>query len=305
MGKVLILAVVFAAAATIAFGETRGEYTAGGSEPDYDSRDITLIQTWDYTQSGAAFGLGIEYEGIGAGNIWITDFADGDPVDNGLYEFNRSGVQQSGFIPAIDVDSTQDCAYIIDDDLWAVGYYTGSYVDFYDDSVYLNTVDGPAGWDSVWGVAYSNDENNMLYVGHTDLIAYGTFTDPDTPITWHELSIGTDVGTASGLGYYAPGGRTAEGRYLFGAVRTTTSCAVYVWNVNDAGVPEVAEPAYILDISPFLASGGSGAGGCEWDGEHLWVLDQFDPDYVLEFDLGLDDTNIAPLSLGGIKASFK
>lgn len=304
MGKVLVITVAFAVAASIAVGQTRGECTAGGSEPDYDSRDITLVQFWEYTLSGAGFGLGIKYEGIGAGNIWIADFADGDPVDNGLYEFDRSGTLQSGYIPARDVDSTQDCTYLIDDDLWAVGYYTGSYVDFYDDSGYLNTVDGPAGWDSVWGVAYSNDDNNVMYLGQTDLIAYGTFTDPDTPITWTELSIGAGAGKPSGLGYYAPS-RTAEGRYLFGTVRTSGSCAVYVWNVNDAGVPQVAEPAYILDISPFLFSGGSGTGGCAWDGEHLWVLDQYTPDYVLEFDLGLDDTNVAPASLGGIKASFK
>jgi hypothetical protein len=304
MKKVLTLAVVFAAVATIAFAQTRGEYTAGGGEPDYDGRDVTLIQTWDYTQSDYAYGLGIKYEGIGAGNIWITDWSDGDPVDSGLYEFNRSGAQQSGFIPAIDVDSTQDCAYMIDDDLWAVGYYNGSYVDFYDDSGYLNSVDGPAGWDIVWGVAYSNDENDLIYVGQDDVIAYGTFVDPDTPITWTELSIGAGAGRVSGLGYYAPLERTSYGRYLFGVVRTTTA-AVYVWNVNDAGVPQVAEPAYILDISPFLASGGSGTGGCAWDGEHLWVLDQFTPDYVLEFDLGLDDTNIEPMSLGNIKASFR
>jgi hypothetical protein len=303
MGKVLILAVVFAAAATIAFGETRGEYTAGGSEPDYDSRDVTLIQYWDYAGPGNAYGLGIKYEGIGAGNIWITEWTD----TYGFYEHDRSGNLLAGYIPARDVDSTQDCAYMIDDDLWVVGYYTGSYIDFYDDTDYVNTIDGPAGWENVWGVAYSNDENNILYLGQTDVIAYGTFTDPDTPITWHELPIGTDVGRASGLGYYAPGGRTAEGRYLFGTVRTASSCAVYVWNVNDAGVPQVAEPAYILDISAFLGSGGSGSGGCEWDGEHLWVLDQppEGQDYVSEFDLGLDDTNIAPMSLGGIKATFK
>jgi hypothetical protein len=305
MGKIVVFAVAFVTVTSIAVGQTRGEYTAGGGEPDYDSRDVTLIQTWDYNQSDAAFGLGIKYEGVGAGNIWITDFANGDPVDNGLYEFDRSGVQQPGFILARDVDSTQDCAYMIDDDLWVVGYYTGNYVDFYDDSGYLNSVDGPAGWDSTWGVAYSNDENKMIYVGLTDEIAYGTFTDPDTPITWTELSINAGADRVSGLGYYAPLDRTAYGRYLFGTVRSASSCSVYVWNVNDAGVPLVAEPAYILDITFFMASGGSGAGGCEWDGEHLWVLDQFTPDYILEFDLGLDDTSIEPMSLGGIKASFK
>jgi len=303
MGKIVIFAVAFVAVTSIAIGQTRGEYTAGGGEPDYDSRDVTLVQFWDYAGPGNAYGLGIEYDGVGAGNIWITEWTD----TYGLYEHDRSGTLLSGFIPALDVDSTQDCAYMVDDDLWTVGYYTGSYVDFYDDSGYLNTVDGPAGWDSIWGVAYSNDENKMIYLGQTDVIAYGTFTDPDTPITWTELSIGDGAGRTSGLGYYAPLDRTAYGRYLFGTVRTESACSVYVWNVNDAGVPLVAEPAYILDISFYLASGGSGTGGCEWDGEHLWVLDQPDAaaDMVLEFDLGLDDTSIEPLSLGGIKASFR
>lgn len=303
MGKVITIAVVFVAAASIAIGQTRGENTAGGVKPDYDDRDVTLIQVWDYAGPGNAYGVGIKYEGIGAGNIWITEWTD----TWGFYEHDRSGNLQSGFIPSRDADSTQDCAYMIDDDLWVVGYWNANYVDFYDDSAFLNSVDGPSGWPDAWGVAYSNDENNVIYLGQTDVIAYGTFTDPDTSIAWTELSIGAGAGRVSGLGYYAPTDRTAYGRYLFGVVRIETppTASVYVWNVNDNGVPDTANPAYVLDITTFLVSGGPGTGGCEWDGEHLWVLDQSDPDYVLEFDLGLDDTNIAPMSLGNIKASFR
>ncbi len=304
MRTAVLFTAVFALVGTSGLAQTREGFAVGGDLPWDRSRDITVVQTWDYPVSDYGFGLGIKYEGIGAGNIWITDWGS----TPGFYEFDRSGSLQAGFIPAIDANSTQDCAYIIDDDIWVVGYYGDNYIDFYDDSGIVDSVPGPPGWTDVWGVAYSNDENNVIYLGQTDVIAYGTYTDPGTDISWTDLHLGDGVGRVSGLGYYAPGGRTAEGRYLFGVARTTDpwGTTLFVWRVNDNGRPLTNVPAYVFDLSSFLTPD-SLTGGIEWDGQHLWVLDQpvEDTDYVIEFDLGLDDTNITPMSLGNIKASFR
>ncbi|UCE26393.1 MAG: hypothetical protein JSW52_08530 [Candidatus Coatesbacteria bacterium] len=301
MRKVITLAVLFVIATSVAFAQTRSEFTVGGDKPEYSGRVVTEIQRWDYLVSDYGFGVAIAYEGIGAGNLWISDWG----ASYGFYEHDRDGTVLSGFIPAIDDGSTQDCAYMIDDELWVVGYYYDNRIDFYDDAGIVGSSVGPPGWGEPWGVAYSNEDNNLIYVGQSDYIAYGAYVDYGTDVTWTELHVGDGVGNFTGLGYYAPS-RTAEGRYLFGVARLSDpwTNTLYVFNVNDVGVPDVVNPAYTFDLNSFLDPDGSIA-GCEWDGEHLWLLDQSEPDYVIEFDLGLDDTNITPASLGNIKASFK
>lgn len=194
---------------------------------------------------------------------------------------------------------------MLDEEAWVVPWWNANIIDFYDETGLLGTLTGPAGWADAWGCAYSNEDNNKLYIGGRDgQIAYGNFLDYDTPISWTTLVPG--AGTFVGMGYYAPQNRTAYGRYLFTLERISDpwTNTLYVWNVNDAGVPEVDTPAYIFDLNSFLDPEGA-AGGIEWDGEHLWVLHQSEPDYVIEFDLELDDTNITPKSLGGIKANFR
>jgi hypothetical protein len=305
MGKVVTLAVVFVAAASFAFAQTRSEFTVGGDEPEYTGRDITVVQTWDYLVSGFGFGVGIAYEGIGAGNLWITDWG----AEYGFYEHGRDGTQLPGFIPAMDDGSTQDCAYIIEDEYWVVGYYYDNRVDFYDDAGLLDAQDGPAGWGEPWGVAYSNDENMLIYLGSSDQIAYGAYTDPGTAISWTILDLPAGTGNFTGLGYYYPEGRSDFGKYLFGIARVSDpwTNTLFVWDVDGSGVPDVDNPAYTFDMNPYLvpADEDGAVAGIEWDGEHLWVLDQADPDYVTEFDLGISGVSITPMSLGNIKASFK
>jgi hypothetical protein len=304
MRKVMLFVLVFALVVP-AVAQIRKEFVVGSGSPDYGTRDVEMIQVWEYT-AGAGFGIAIEYEGVGAGNLWISDYA----TTYGFFECERDGTLTGGFIPVRDDGATQDCAYMIDEDYWVVGYYYGNEVDFYDSGgTLLGTINGPAGWGEPWGCAYSNDGNNIVYLGALDQIAYGTYTNPTTAISWTVLDLETGSGNVTGLGYYYPEGRSEFGKYLFGIARVEDpfTNTLFVWNVDESGVPDVNTPAYTFDMNEYLDPDGAVA-GIEWDGQHLWLLDQAQGGalrLVFEFDLGISGLSITPMSLGNIKANFR
>ncbi|UCE26391.1 MAG: hypothetical protein JSW52_08520 [Candidatus Coatesbacteria bacterium] len=147
----------------------------------------------------------------------------------------------------------------------------------------------------IFGVAYDNDDS-IVYVSNTDgQIAYATMTDLTSDVTWTDLGVVVSDGSIPGLGYY-------EDDYLFVCARGTPTQTIYVYNTT-SGVPDVSAPAFSYDVTDVIDGD---LDGCEWDGDYLWVY-ELNADYV--YKLALDgispDTGIQPMSLGGIKASFK
>ncbi len=254
--------------------------------------DGTLISSWDYTDSDNLFGLALHDN---TGNLWCIDYVDGSP---GAYEYTTTGTPLSGAIPARDVDSTQDGAWNIGDNQYLVGYYTDNLVDVYDGASgnFLGSLDGPAGFSEVWGLAF-DDATNTIYVGGYNQIAYGTYVDENTPISWSFRGAGNYInGEVTGLG--------TDGDNLYGVKRESDSPVVeiycLVWELT-GGVP--AQYFGWTDISEHFTGDSTPSGGCAWDGNHLWVVDQSSPDRVIEIELGT--IGIKSASLGEIKALFK
>lgn len=252
--------------------------------------DGTLVSSWDYTVSGYLFGLAYHET---SGNLWCIDF---DSVAPGFYEYSTSGTQLSGSISARDVDSTQDGAWNVTDNQFLVGYYGDSVVDVYDGATgnYLDSIDGPESFDKIWGLAF-DDSSNTLYVGGYNAVAYGTYVNESTPITWTTLDAGHYInGEVTGLG--------TDGDNLYAVKRDSTEIEVWclVWPLT-GGVPG---PYFgQTDISEHFSGTSTPSGGCAWDGTHLWVVDQATTDRVLEIELGT--IGIKAASLGEIKALFK
>jgi hypothetical protein len=272
MKYLLICAVVFAISTGFAFA------------------DGTLISSWEYTASDNLFGLALHDN---TGNLWCIDYVTASP---GFYEYSTSGTPLSGAIPARDVDSTQDGAWNLDDNQFIVGYYTDNLVDVYDgaNGNFLASLDGPGGFTQIWGVAF-DDVSNTLYVGEYNRIAYGTYVDENTPINWTIRDAGNYIqGEVTGLG--------TDGTNLYGVKRDTTVTEIYclVWELT-GGVPG---PYFgRTDITEHFLGDTTPSGGCAWDGNHLWVVDQAGTDRVLEIELGT--LGIRSASLGEIKARFK
>lgn len=135
-------------------------------------------------------------------------------------------------------------------------------------------IPGPSGWGQVWGVAY-HDDYNMLYISSpaTGEIAYGTYSGGEIVI-W---TIFDNVEAVSGLGCYQDD--------LFFAVTQSNPMHpvpfyLYTWNLDASGIPLLPADVYELG-DPFTGS----LGGCEWDGEYLWILDQYNYCDIYKYDV--------------------
>jgi len=291
----LVTAVLFVVSAAGAGGLSARvveEYDIG---PLYSRTDVGVMTSWPYPHGTEAFGIGIVFNGSDF-NLWISDFrASG----YGLYEVAPDGTPGAGYIQTSDLDATNDLAYFESEEGYIVGDYAANYVETYTEAGgWIGGVAGPPAWtdNRIFGVAFNNDDS-IVYVSNTEgKIAYATMTDLTSAVTWTDLGEVTPGYSLPGLGYY-------EDDYLFVAARESTGAVqmIYVYDTT-AGVPDTTSPAFTYDITGIIAI----LNGCEWDGDYLWVYGQ-SSDYI--YKLALDgispDTGIQPMSLGGIKATFK
>ncbi len=122
---------------------------------------------------------------------------------------------------------------------------------------------GPSGWTKVWGTAY-HDDHNMLYVSGcpTNEVAYGVYSGGET-VTW---TVFDSVDYICGLGCY-------QDDQLFALTQSDPlnpmPFYLYTWNLDTSGIPMLPPDVYQLG-TPFTGA----MGGCEWDGEYLWIVDQ-------------------------------
>ena len=127
-------------------------------------------------------------------------------------------------------------------------------------------IPGPPGWNKVFAVAY-HDDHDMLYVARgssnpNDEVAYGSYSGGET-VTWTVFDY---VEFVSGLGCY-------QDDLLFAITQSDPLNPVpyylYTWNLDASGIPMLPPDVYELG-APFTGA----MGGCEWDGEYLWIVDQ-------------------------------
>ena len=130
----------------------------------------------------------------------------------------------------------------------------------------IATIGGPPGWAKVFGLAY-HDGHNMLYAARggsnpNSALAYGAYSG-GTSVTWVEFDNAEFV---SGLGCY-------ENDQLFAITQSSPAAPVpyylYTWQLDGSGIPILPPDVYELG-APFTG----GMGGCEWDGDYLWMVDQ-------------------------------
>jgi len=122
---------------------------------------------------------------------------------------------------------------------------------------------GPSGWTNVWGVAY-HDDYDMLYISGCpdNELAYGTYSG-GTSVSWTVFDTAEAI---CGFGCY-------QDDLLFAITQhdpvNPGPFYLYTWNLTALGMPMLPPDVYELG-EPFTGS----MGGCEWDGEYLWIVDQ-------------------------------
>lgn len=124
-------------------------------------------------------------------------------------------------------------------------------------------IEGPSNWTNVWGVAY-HDDYDMLYISGCpdDELAYGVYSG-GTSVLWTVFDTAEAI---CGLGCY-------QDDLLFAITQhdpvNPGPFYLYTWDLTASGIP--ITPATVYELGePFTGS----MGGCEWDGEYLWILDQ-------------------------------
>lgn len=125
------------------------------------------------------------------------------------------------------------------------------------------TIQAPSGWINVWAVGYL-DQYDMLYIGGPPggHVAYGTLTGSGQ-VSWTEFDT---VPTICGFGCY-------QDDALYAITQNDPfnpgPFYLYSWNLDASGIPQLPAEVYQLG-DPFTGM----FGGCEWDGDYLWILDQ-------------------------------
>ncbi len=296
MGKVVVLiaavlVVVSAAGAGGLSARVVETYDIGSF---YSRSDVGVMTSWPYPHGAEAFGVGIVFNGSDF-NLWISDFRS---PGYGLYEVGPDGTPGTGYIQTSDLDATDDLAYFDSEAGFIVGDYASNYLETYTEAGGLTGgIAGPPAWtgEMIFGVAFNNDDS-IVYVSDGDgQIGYATMTDLTSAVTWTDLGVVLPDTEIPGMGYH-------EDDYLFVMAREPGEVkGIYVYDTT-AGVPDTSSPAFYYDVTTLLP----GINGCEWDGDYLWVYERT-TDYL--YQLALDgispDTGIQPMSLGGIKASFR
>lgn len=135
------------------------------------------------------------------------------------------------------------------------------------DGTLIAEIGGPPGWAKVFGLAY-HDEYNMLYASQggespSNALAYASYEGGET-VEWVEFD---NVDFVSGLGCY-------QDDQLYAVTHNNPISPVpyylYSWQLDGSGIPTGTPDVYDLG-STFITGA---LGGCEWDGDYLWVVDQ-------------------------------
>ena len=127
----------------------------------------------------------------------------------------------------------------------------------------LTSIAGPSNWPNIWGVAY-HDAHNMLYIGGptSGQVAYGIY-DGDETVSW---TVFDTVESVCGLACY-------QDNALYAITQDDPfnpgPFYLHSWQLNSSGIPILPAEVYELG-EPFIGT----FGGCEWDGDYLWLLDQ-------------------------------
>jgi hypothetical protein len=135
-----------------------------------------------------------------------------------------------------------------------------------DGGTLIETINGPDGWSKVFGLAY-HDEYNMLYASQggsypNNALAYGVYSGCSS-VTWTEFDNAEFV---SGLGCY-------EDDCLYAITQSNPTAPVpyylYTWSLDASGIPLL--PPDVYEMTSLITGG---MGGCDWDGNYLWMVDQ-------------------------------
>lgn|GEM_PF-6111730 len=306
MKKVFFLTVVLVLLALSAGADMRDTRVGGGTipNPPGPQNDIWFTDVfWEFPSAGEEnwYGVGCSWHS-GPLRLWCADFSNFE-----VYEFDMYGSTISSFpISSDDCDPDGHCYVEDDPDIGAsdslfigdYGTFEGNTIDIYDDISTSPTHRDYDETEQVLAITYS-PEFNVIY--------YGAGEKPDTVLTWADLTestitqVGTtDVTNLKGLAYIPEEGghpplliMISEDLWL--SILELDDTTGYVTSTYWNGWDQIALPA-----------GFTLPGGCDWDGDHLWVVDQPAGDWI--FMIGLEglspSINVQPTSIGVIKAKF-
>lgn len=168
----------------------------------------------------------------------------------------------SGFVTLVLILSAVSFGFRSAEGLSAGGGHEGA-----DGGDLIAEIPGPSGWSKIFAVAY-HDNHDMLYVsqgGSTsgNKVAYGSYSGGET-VTW---TVFDNVDFLSGLGCY-------QDDVLYGVTQSSPVSPVpyylYTWQLDSSGIPML--PPDVFQLGASFVTGGFG--GCEWDGDYLWIVDQ-------------------------------
>ncbi|UCE26733.1 MAG: hypothetical protein JSW52_10365 [Candidatus Coatesbacteria bacterium] len=235
------------------------------------------------------------------------------PWYTNLFVYDESGNYQGEHFPTelTDIDIS-GLDWKSDADHGGMGWYAGGRQEptiylIADDGSSYDSFAGPSNFDRIYGVAH-NPDDDMFYTSDfiTGWVGWGDLDGSGAVSSWNQENPGITYNSMK----YVPGTGTD---YLFAIYRgelDTWIHEVHIFSLDGSGVPnDIYVPDQIIDFGNYFYY----LGDFDWDGEHMWLLDQNKGggdatlDYVAKIALtGFSpDTNIVPTSLGHIKAQFK
>ena len=300
----LIIVLAFFLVSWALASDTKVSPNRGATIPNPDPvNDIWFVGTgWTLPTSGEWYGIGCKWD-AGTLKLWCGDWSN-----YAAFEFGDDGTPTG---VSFDLDSLcdpNDHAYVADDsDIGASdSLFIGDYATFGTNLVDIwdNIATSPTHRDwnvtatTVMGIAYS-PEFDVLY-----------YTDDYSTLVWGDLNSTTfsQVGTSStdsvgGLAFVPAEAKAHPpllimiSQTLWITILELDGTTGYPTGSIWSGWDQIAMP-----------SGIEMPGGCEWDGQFLWIVDQETSSDVV-MTLGLEglspNVGIQPTSLGNIKAMFK
>lgn len=258
--------------------------TKGGYIVEDIFTDVSLI-------GGSYYGLAIKDDTTNS--IWVSSWGLEE-----VFEFTMDTGSMTGnswTFSASDCDM-DDMAYVpySGGGQWLGGNYGPSWVSAWNEGgTFLDSFDGDAGWERVYGVAVS-DDYDMVYASDAlstiSEMGYGSYDgNPSNPVSWTTFSFDG----VFGLAVYED--------LLFAFCAYTIGFEnIFIFQLDGSGVPD---PTPIWSCA-FMETGADSGGGIDYDGTNLYVMPQ--NEYLYKCSINYPDPfpNVQPTSIGVIKAMF-
>jgi len=258
-----ILCIAFAASATVKTGGT------GHNEPSSVRGSYTVEASFAVGLS-SAYGLTVQDDV--PNSIWICQWS---PMVNN--EFNMSTGSPTGYTwtisNGVDPDDQGYCVYKTSPSEFFFGDYVSSTIAVYRvpftdaDPYFIRNIDGPAGWQAIFGVAANQDN---LYVSdvYSNEIAWSSFPGTESRVGWTTAS------------FYKVSGMAVWEDYLFVCTQETGTDNIFIFSLYPDGSVEMT-PIWSCN---FTEDTSGPNGSLDYDGAYLWVYPQNGDLFKLDID---------------------